>query len=465
MIALRNIDWIYTADPGAAAIANGWMLVDGRSIAALGKEPMPARDIDQEYSLKGCVAMPGFINLHHHFFQSITRAVPGTAMTTSLKWLERLYPLWARLEPEHFRAATRVACSELVLSGCTTTVDHAYLLPELGRKCLDAQVKAVEEMGIRLELVRGCLPTLEGDLETRLGSSTQRILDPEDELLDRLKEDVAKLHNSASYSMRRVALGPTTPTYTRPRLMKDIATLAHQHKLLLHTHFHPRPLERKLAVETTGTSPLGFLERADWLCERTFLAHCTQLNDEELNAFAKAKVSVVHCPHTIFRLGYPMTRVGEIRERGIRLGLGVDGAASNDGGSFVGEIRLALLASRVGTDHEADPGKSWMSPEDVLSHATRIAADILGRKDIGRLGPSMAADITAFSLERVASAGAAGDPLGAIFLAGNDGPAKLTMVNGVVRVWEGRLVSDDETAIARLGNEAARDLLQRARVS
>ncbi|WP_332816036.1 amidohydrolase family protein [Ramlibacter sp.] len=276
-----------------------------------------------------------------------------------------------------------------------------------------------------------------------------------------LERDVARYHDPRPLSRLTMSLGPTTPTYARPDVMKGIAAIAKGGGLGLHTHFHPRPGERELVRQLLGMTPMEFLGEMGWLHERTFLAHCTQLDDEEITQFAWHGVAVVHCPHTILRLGYPMTRIAQLRRAQVRIGLGVDGSASNDGGSFIGEMRLALLLHRVNGDCRDDPESDWMLPDEVLYMATRQAAGILGRSDIGHLAPGMAADLNAFDLERVARAGAT-DPLGAVLFAGNDGPASLTMVGGRVLVRQGDLAIADEREISRAANVRAAGLLERS---
>jgi cytosine/adenosine deaminase-related metal-dependent hydrolase len=458
MLLLKNISHLYTLNDYGSVLRDAWVLIDDKRIKLFGTGNPANLSANETIDLSGCVVFPGFINLHHHLFQSVTRAVKNAERANSIDWLANLYNLWARLQPEDYHAATRLAVAELLLSGCTTTVDHAYLLTDQHTETLAAEVEAVGDLGIRLHLVRGCLPSLEADLERRLGSPIKRIIDRPDTILSSIEDDIRQYHDDSALSMISVSLGPTTPTYAMPHLMVDIANLARQYDLGLQTHYHPRPAERELAMKITGMSPLAFLEKSGWLTPRTFLAHCTQLDDEEIRSFAAHNVAIVHCPRTILRLGYPVTRITDMRKYSVRIGVGVDGAASNDGGSFIGELRLALVLHRAASDATAVPEKDWLSTEEILHMATRGAAAILGRNDIGHIDSGMAADLAAFSLDQLAQAGVLDNPLGALFLAGNDGPAKLTMVNGNILVRDGKLVQHDAVDIVQAANKSAKRL-------
>ena len=465
-ILLRNVGWIYSCDDADTIVENGYVLLSDKLIVEIGREPCPLPAADASYDLAGCIVLPGLINLHHHFYQSLTRAVPLTQRALALDWLYGLYPLWAELDEEALYWGTVVASAELLLSGATTSVDHSYLLPADAGDLVGTQVRAAGEVGIRLELVRGCLPTLEADLAQRLaplmGDRLERIVDREDRLLPALEAAIRRHHDTSRHAMTRIALGPTGVTYAKPELMRRIAELAAAHHCGLHTHFHPRSVERHLSLTHTGKRPIEFLRESGWLRPGAIYVHGTELDDEEIGAFAAHGCGIAHCPRTVIRVGYTMPRIAELRRRGVKIGIGVDGSSSNDGGAMLNDVRLAHLLHRANSRPDADPLAEWMTPYDTLLMATRIGADILGRKDIGQLAPGMAADVVAFDLRRVAYVGAVTDPLGALLLAGSDPTPRLSIVNGRVVVENGRLLTFDENRLIEQGNRIAARLVEAA---
>lgn len=463
---IRHASWLYTCDRHDRAYSDAFVLVEDGRITQVGREPWTGPEADDTHDLSGCIVVPGFVCLHHHFFQSLFRAVPSGVRATALQWLHAMYPVWAQLDPEVMYWASKVAAAELVLTGATCGADHSYLLPGAGSDVVDEQVRAAGEIGLRLHLVRGCMPTMEGDLEERLrpvlGKRLDAMIDRENELFPRMERDLERYHDLSDGAMTRVALGPTGVTYGMPDLMKRIADFAADNGCGLHTHYLPRPIEREMSERLTGRSSVKFLDESGWLRPGTWFAHCPTLNDEEIAAFADTGCAVAHCPRTVVRLGYKVTRISDMRRRGLRIGIGVDGASSNDDGSMLGDLRLALLLHRAGSDDTADPLTDWLTPYDALLMATREGAAALGRSDIGAIAPGMAADIAAFDLRRVGYAGAVADPLGALLLCGTDAHAAMTMVNGRTVVKQGKLVGTDEDDLVARANTVALGALERA---
>jgi cytosine/adenosine deaminase-related metal-dependent hydrolase len=460
---LTDIDWLYTCSADNAFTRNAWILIQDGRVAELGTAVQRVPESEERISLRGCIVTPGFINLHHHFFQSLTRALAGSEKSSVLGWLLSLYPLWVLLKRGDMAAATRVAASELLLSGCTTSVDHSYLVPDNDDEILKTELATARDMGLRMHLVVGAAPALEADLEQRLaesiGPAVRRMVAREQDILDLMDRFAREHHDTRSGAMTRIVLGPTGVTYEMPDLMVRVADLAARHGCGLHTHLHPRPDEREKASRYLGTDPVTFLEQAGWLRPGTWFAHCSQLTDEDMQAFAANGVGVAHCPRTIPRLGFPLTRISAMRKHGVKVGIGVDGSASNDSGSLIGDMRLALILHRVGTPPGTDTEKAWLDPVDMLHMATVVAASILERDDIGRIAPGCRADIAAFSLKRVDYAGGVTDPIGSLLMAGVWSRATLTMVDGRVLVRDGRLTSHDEESIVEEANECARRIL------
>lgn len=442
---------------------NAWILIQDGLIVDIGIGESPGFGPEDSISLRGCIVTPGFINLHHHFFQSLTRAVIGAQKSSVLTWLLTLYPIWAQLKVADMIAATRVATAELLLSGCTTSVDHSYLVPDNDDEILEAEIAAALDMGLRMHLVVGAAPTLESDLEQRLaaslGAAVNKLVYAEQGILDQMERLARRYHDPSAGAMARIAFGPTGVTYERPDFMKRVAELSTRHGCGLHTHLHPRPDERDKASRYLGTDPISFLKQAGWLRPGAWFAHCSQLRDEEMQAFAENGVGVAHCPRTIPRLGFPLTRISTLRKYGVKVGVGVDGSASNDSGALIGDMRLALILHRIGTPAGTDTEREWLEPADVLHMATTVGASVLHRDDIGRIAKGCRADIAAFSLKRVDYAGGVTDPIGSLLMAGAGGRAALTMVDGRVLVRDGRLTSQDENGIVDDANESSRRML------
>ncbi|MGQ0656307.1 MAG: amidohydrolase family protein [Betaproteobacteria bacterium] len=443
---LRNARWIWT---GARLLERAHVsIVDGR-IESVQAAPIDAA-AELSPDLDGCLLMPGLISLHHHFFQHVTRAWPGLHRAPSEGWLGGMYPVWGRMEAADIAAAARAAAAELLLSGTTTSVDHAFLLRASGDERLAAQIEAVRALGLRQHIVRSGLPSLPARFSA--------LLDAEGPLLEQCRADVSRWHDPARGAMLRLDLGPSNVPYDKPALMRALADLAAEHGCGLHVHFHPRRAERELSRRLSGAEPIDFLDAAGWLRPGTWFAHCTELDDRDIARMAERGVGIAHCPRTVLRLGYRVPALHRWRASGVRVAFGADGGASNDAGAFLADVRLALLLHRAGTAGNADPQRDWLEPADALAMATREAAAILRRPELGSLEAGACADLAAFDLRGVDVAGALNDPLAGFLLAGSATRAKLTMVNGVVRVLDGKLVGADEHAIAAECNERSRAL-------
>lgn len=455
-LLLRNISWLYTCDDDDRVIEGAFVLVRDGVIADIGREPTQHR-ADEEIDLAGHVVTPGMINLHHHFYQSLTRAVPEADRTPALEWLFTMYQFWAAVDPEAMYWGTMTAAAELLKSGATTAVDHSYLMPGGSPDYVTAQIDAARKLGLRFHLVRGSMVTIEANLADRLrpilGDGLDRLLDREEEILPLLESALAHTDGSKG-SMLRIDLGPTGVTYAKPHLMKQMARLAEECGSGLHTHYLPRQVERDMAQTMLGMTPLELLDRSDWLRPGTWFAHCTEVNDEEIAHFARCGAGMCHCPRTVVRLGYQKPRVDAWRKAGANVGVGVDGPASNDGGSLLSDLRLAATLHRIDTGNHPGPG-DWMSPYDALLLATRNAARVLNRDDIGALAVGMRADIAGFDMRKLCYVGSLADPLGGLILAGTNPDASYTIVDGRVVVRAGTLETHSEADIIENGNRMA----------
>jgi len=465
-LIIRHADLLYTCNDRDEVFRDGYLCIEDGTIAAVGGGEAPWQDADLVYDMQGSIVLPGLVNCHHHFFQSITRAVPLVHRTLSLDWMFGLYPLWAEYELEDLAAATLVSAVEQLLTGATTSVDHSNLHLSGATDTVDVQVDAAREAGIRYHLVRGSLATMEAGIEARLrpllGDRVDRLLGKGIALVPLIERTLKKHQSRARGTMVDMSVGPGGVTYALPGLMQDHARLARDFDCGLHTHYHPRDVERDMSVRLTGLKPIDFLDRSGWLGPQTWLAHCTELDGEEIARLADRGCGVSHSPRTVIRLGYRLPPIARLRGAGVRVGIGVDGAASNDSGSMMGDLRLAQLLHRAAAADDTDAENDWLTPYDLLLMATRDGAAMLRRQDIGQLAPGMCADVAAFSLAGATYAGAVGDPLGALFMSGVDTRAELTIVNGRPRVHKGGLVDLDEAAIARRADQAARRIMAKA---
>lgn len=452
---------------GEAPIVDGWLHAEGSAITGLGAEPCPHAAADEVIDGRGKVVIPGLVNTHHHFFQSVTRAVPSGQREWSLGWLRAMYPLWQELDAAAAQAAARVSAAELLLTGATTSADFAYLYPEARAELADVEVAAVRELGLRLHIVRGCTPVLEGRLGEELarvpGFDRVRLSESTGEILTALERAVAKFHDASRFGMCRVAVGPTAVPYDDRALLDRLVSLSNEAGLGRHTHLTSRPDDVQRCRELFGCRPTEHLRSIGWLGERSWLAHCTMHTAEDIRVLADTGTGVAHCPSQNMRLGVPVGPIPEMRAAGVRVGIGVDGAASNDGGSMFGELRLALLIHRLAGTHADYPPERWMSPADVLWMATREGAAILSRDDIGRLEPGCAADVVLVNVRQVGYAGGLHDPLGTMLMAGDSTLVDTTIVNGEVVVRDGTLTRGRLGPIIEAANEAAAEMVERAR--
>jgi 8-oxoguanine deaminase len=462
---LSHIGRLYTCDRHDRVLADAYVVVEGERIVEVG-QGRPEGHFDQRIDLRGQVVIPGLVNLHHHFFQTLTRAIPRALSGHLIDWLRAMYPLWAGFTPEDLNAATQATMAELMLTGATTSVDHAYLMPGGRAAYTDAIVEGARTAGMRLHLVRGCMTVMEDRLEQELtpliGPRAGGLVDDEDEVLADMARAIDTYHDTGWGARVTIALGPTTATYPRLDFMRRIAGLANEHGCALHMHFHPRPDERAWCREQYGKRPIELLDEAGWLRPGTWFAHSTRVDADDMRQMAEAGVAVAHCPRMIVRLGARVTPVHEMLAAGVRVGFGVDGGASNDSSSMLGELRLALLLHRVAGGEGTVPWQQWLSPYRALTMATRDAAAVLGRSDIGRIELGCCADIAAFDMSPVAFAGARTDWLSGLLVAGDDSRASLTMIGGAIRVLHGRLVWDDEQQLRARVDAATQRLIERA---
>ena len=417
-------------------------------LVATGQEPL--QPADTIFDASHHVVLPGLVNTHHHFYQTLTRALVPALGKELFDWLRVLYPVWAGLDPEMLAVATELALVELLLSGCTTTSDHHYLYPTGLENAVDLQAEVARQIGIRVTLTRGSM-----DLSVKDGGLPPvSVVQGLDTILADSERVISAHHQSGPNAMVQVALAPCSPFSVSGHLMRETAALASHLNVRMHTHLGETKDENLFCKKQFGMRPLDYLEQCGWMSPQTWLAHGIHFTDDEIRRLGNSGVGVSHCPHSNMSLASGICRVCTLEASGSPLGLGVDGSASNDASNAIEEVRQALMLQRLGS------GTAAASHVDALRWATKGGARCLGRDDIGRIEPGLAADLALFRLDELRHSGAH-DPLAALVLCGS-GRADRVMVGGVWRVEEGRARNIDEPDLIRRHSKAARQLRQRA---
>ncbi|MBL8061787.1 MAG: 8-oxoguanine deaminase [Anaerolineales bacterium] len=454
-LLIKNV-YIVTMDDQQREIPDGGIFVRRGFIQEVGPmSEMPAA-ADEVLDLKGHVVLPGLVNTHHHFYQTLTRAVPAAQDANLFNWLKTLYPIWARIRPEDIFTSTQTALAELALSGCTTASDHLYLYPN-GSK-LDDEIAAALEVGVRLQASRGSMSLG----ESKGGLPPDSVVDTEDNILKDSQRLIEEYHDAKPGAMTQVVLAPCSPFSVTSDLMKQSAKLARQYGVHLHTHLAETEDEEQFCMQMFGHRPVGYMQEVDWVGEDVWFAHAVWVNDEEIKVFAKHNCGVAHCPTSNMRLASGIAPVKEYRAAGVNVGLGVDGSASNDGSHLLAEVRNAMLVSRVkegltGYSLSNDPNRKLMTAREALYLGTRGGAAVLGRNDIGSLEPGKCADFFAIDLNKLGFAGMH-DPVSAVVF-GQSVNADYTVVNGKFVVKEGQLATVDQGKLIEKHNRAAKRLL------
>ncbi|AGP49401.1 hydroxydechloroatrazine ethylaminohydrolase [Psychrobacter sp. G] len=413
------------------AYAGGIVIQNDLIVELIRAGEQPLQSVDEVVDAHEHVLIPGLINSHHHFYQTLTRAFPAALNKNLFPWLQSLYPVWARLTPEMIATSTQIALCELLLSGCTTASDHHYLFPNGLEHAIDIQVEQATKLGIRVHLTRGSMSLGEdqGGLPPRTTIQTDR------EILDDSQRLIKAYHQYKDGAMTRIALAPCSPFSVSEELMRATADLAQELDVRLHTHLAETHDETDFCIKMFGVRPVDYLERVGWLNNRTWLAHGIHFNDEEIARLGKANVGIAHCPSSNMLLASGQCPTIALQEAGCPVGLGVDGSASNDGSNMIGEVRQALLLQRLRY------GAEEITHQKAFEWATIGSAGCLGRDDIGKIAVGKQADIALFKLDEIRFAGA-GSPVAALLLCGATKADKV-MVAGKWRVLEGQIVGVD----------------------
>lgn len=422
--------WIKNPLAILASNAGGGLVIESTRIVELvpsGKTPVH----DQVFDASRHVIIPGLINTHHHFYQTLTRAHPQAINKELFPWLKALYPVWARLNPEAFRLATRLALTELMMSGVTCSSDHHYVFPAGLEDAMDIQAEEARALGMRMTLNRGSMNLSQKDG----GLPPDSVVQDHDTILKDCERAIKAHHEIGDDSLIEVALAPCSPFSVTRELMRDTATLARQCGCRLHTHLAETHDEDRFCVETFGQRPLDYLEDCGWLHDKTWLAHGIHFDDEEVKRLGAAGIGVSHCPTSNMVLASGHCRTLELEAAGVAVGLGVDGSASNDNSNLMEGVRHALMMNRL------IYGAEKVTHFDALRWATEGSARCLGRDKLGAVAPGMQADLALFTLDELRFSGA-GDPLAALVLCGAH-RADRVMIRGRWTVEDGLPVGVD----------------------
>lgn len=446
-LLLKHAQLIVTMDPARRRIPDGGIFARAGVIEAIGPTGELPATANRVIDATGLLVMPGLINTHHHLYQTLTRGLPAAQDAGLFDWLVAQYPVWGRLTGEAVYISALVGMAELLLTGCTTTNDHLYLFPNDSR--LDDEIRAAHELGIRFHPGRGSMSLG----RSQGGLPPDHVVQDEEAILKDCRRVIEQFHDPRRYSMLRIVLAPCSPFSVTPQIMRECAALARQYGVQLHTHVAETRDEEQFCIEHFGARPVAYMQQLGWLGPDVWWAHVVHVNGAEIRLLAETGTGVAHCPSSNMRLGSGIAPICEMRAAGVKVGLAVDGSASNDSSNMIAEARQALLLQRV------VKGAAAFKVMDALEMATLGGARVLGRDDIGYLAPGMAADFVAFDLRGLDySAAAAHDPVGALILCT---PPKVawSVINGRVVVEKGEIPGLDVERLLAQQKEIARKMV------
>ena len=457
-LLVRNATLLVTMDDHRREIPDGGLFISDGFIEQVGSTSTLPETADEVLDLAGHIVLPGLINTHHHFYQTLTRAVPDAQDANLFNWLKTLYPIWARLGPDDIRISTRTALAELALSGCTTASDHLYLFPN-GSK-LDDEIQSALEVGLRLHASRGSMSLG----ESKGGLPPDSVVEDEGSILKDSQRLIETYHDPNPGSMTQIVLAPCSPFSVTPELMRQSAALAREYSVQIHTHLAETKDEEVFCIEKFGHRPAAYMEVLNWVGSDVWFAHSVYVNDAEIRMYEQTGCGVAHCPSSNMRLASGIAPVIDMLAAGVKVGLGVDGSASNDGSHMLGEVRQAMLLSRLdsglkGASLSGDQAPPLMTARTALEISTRGGAAVLGRSDIGSLTPGKCADFFAVDLNRLEYTGALHDPVAAVVFC-TPVFVDYTVVGGKVIVEKGSINTVDLPLLIEQHNAAARRLLE-----
>ncbi|NQU63095.1 MAG: 8-oxoguanine deaminase [SAR324 cluster bacterium] len=418
------------------------ILIEGHIFKKIGKDiesPVNCRTIDAS----GCVVVPGFVNTHHHFYQTLTRNIPAVQNAKLFDWLIHLYEIWKNIDEEAVYYSSLLAMGELLKTGCTTTTDHHYLYPNhFAGDLMSIQFEAAEKLGMRFSPTRGSMSLSKKDG----GLPPDSVVQTEDEILKNSEAVILKYHDDSDFSMKKIILAPCSPFSVTKQLLKDSAQLARKYSVRLHTHLAETEDENDYCEHIYGVRPLKLMEECDFIGSDVSYAHGIHFTEPELKLLQETQTHIAHCPTSNMRLGSGICKVKEMLALGINVALAVDGSASNDSSDFLGEMRNALFLQRV------LKGADALKVKDVFKMATVNGAGLLNFKKIGKIQAGWAADLAVFNLNKLEYSGSLSDPVAALLFCGYNHGTEYTIVNGKIVVENGILTGFAETEIMNHAN-------------
>lgn len=448
-LLVKNIHTLVTMDATRREIRNAALFVRDTAIEQVGTTAELPQTADEVLDLRDrFVVLPGLVNTHHHFYQTLTRAVPAAQNCDLFNWLQALYPIWANLTPKSISISAQMAAAELMLSGCTTASDHLYIYPN--GSTLDDEIQAVQEIGLRFHASRGSMSVG----ESQGGLPPDAVVEKEADILKDSQRLIEQYHDNSRHAMLRITLAPCSPFSVTQDLMRESAALARSYPgIRLHTHLAENKSDIEYSLATFGMTPGDYAESVGWMGNDVWHAHCVQLDDRAIQQFGRTGTGVAHCPCSNMRLASGMAPIRKMLQHRVPVGLGVDGSASNDTSNLLNEARTAFLVARV---RELDAAA--MSAREALELATLGGAKVLGRDDIGALAAGMSADFIAIDLDRPEFAGALHDPVAAmIFCQVNT--VDYSFINGRKVVDQGRITTIDLPTLVEEHNRLAHQLV------
>ena len=456
-LLIKNAAILVTMDSHRREIAGGGLYIRDGFIEQVGQTNELTAQADEILDMAGCIVLPGLINTHHHFYQTLTRVVPAAQNSNLFNWLKTLYPIWGRMTGDDIRISTQTALAELVLSGCTTASDHLYIFPN--GALLDDEIQAAGEIGVRIHASRGSMSLG----ESKGGLPPDRVVEDEDFILKDSQRLIEQYHDPNPGAMVQIVLAPCSPFSVTPSLMESSAVLAREYGVHLHTHLAETQDEEAFCIEKSGYRPVAFIEKLKWLGNDVWFAHSVHVNQDEIKLYAKTGSGVAHCPTSNMRLASGIAPLMDMLRVGVKVGLGVDGSASNDGSNLLEETRQAMLLARLnaglkGASKSSEETPPLMTARKALEIATLGGASVLGRTDLGSLEIGKCADLFAINISRLEYAGGLHDSVAALIFCA---PVRVdhTIIAGKIIVKEGNLVNVDLPSLVERHNRAARRLV------
>lgn len=451
-LLVKNIHTLVTMNGEREEIRQGALFVRDNVIEQVGAADALPTEADEVLDLGDRhIVLPGLVNTHHHFYQTLTRAIPAVQDCDLFHWLQGLYPIWANLTSSGVGISAQMCAAELMLSGCTTASDHLYLFPN---DCtLDDEIEAIKAVGLRFHASRGSMSVG----QSQGGLPPDSLVEKEADILKDSQRLIEQYHDNSRHSMIRIVLAPCSPFSVSQDLMRESAAMARSYSgVRLHTHLAEDPTDVTYSLEKFGLSPGDYAESVGWLGEDVWHAHCVQLSDSSIEKFARTGTGVAHCPCSNCRLSSGIAPIRKMLDRGVAVGLGVDGAASNDATHLLSEARTAFLLARV-----RDGNAAAMTARQALEIATIGGAKVLGRDDIGALAPGMAADFIAFNLDQPALAGSGHDPVAALIFC-QPPQVDYSFINGKRVIDQGKFTEIDLSRLINQCQEEAFKLVERS---